>query len=279
MYVIGALIIVVIIYFYLSNKNESSAPLNDEISTRPQRIEETFLPPIPNGYQIFAQDLPVAGMFYRTEEAMNFAMSSNQELMLEREPSNKFDTNAIKLIGLSGATQYFIGYLPKELSAQIIGTDMFEKVKARLASIHLSGGEYLDIEYQLIGPKVDKKKFDEFLKIQPANSSQKNYFKFFKLPIPRGLNVGQAEQIIVEHKKTSTSEEQENYEAYFTILEEFDDKGFRSDNYLKKVSKVVLLEAINNLKAEGKTYSYLAENIDEVVDKVIELKPDLEKDD
>lgn len=112
---------------------------------------------------------------------------------------------------------------------------------------------------------------------QPADSSQKDYFKFFALPIPKGLTAGQAEQAISEHRKASKPEEQDEWNGYANILEEFDDKDFRDGYDLKKVSKAVLMEAISQLKQEGKNYKYLSGNIDEVAEKIIELKPDLEK--
>lgn len=290
MYLVIGLILIAVVYFYFSRKKKTKAPspnnqnsvkvqfsANNQSSSNSQGSGKSFLPPMPTGYQIFAKNLPVAGIQHRKDEALKFAKSSNQELNLQREPSNEFDSNAIKLIGLSGSNQYFIGYLPKELSAQIIGTGMFENVKARLGRIYISNNDFLDIQYQVIGPKVDKKKFDEFLSNQPADSSQKDYFQFFAMPIPKGLTSGQAEQTISEHRNTSKPEEQDKWEGYVNIFEEFDDKDFRDGYDLKKVSNTVLMEAINQLKAQGKTYKYLSDNIDEVAEKIIELKPDLEK--
>ncbi|NMM10842.1 MAG: hypothetical protein HHJ16_11295 [Polaromonas sp.] len=276
-WVIG-LILIAVFYFYFSNKKKTTTPISkNKSSNDSQGSGKSFLPPMPSGYQIFAKNLPVAGIQHRKEEALKFAKSSNPVLSLERELHNKFDSNAIKLIGLSGSTQYFIGYLPKEISAQIIGTGMYENVKARLGRIYISNNDFLDIQYQVIGPKADKKQFNEFLSNQLADSSQKDYFKFFSLPIPNGLTAGQAEQAISEHQKSSKNEELEEWEGYTKILEEFDDQDFRDGYYLKKVSKTILMEAISQLKAQGKTYKYLSDNIDEVAERIIELKPDLKK--
>lgn len=290
MYVVGGLILIAVAYFYFTSKKKTTAPpsknqnsvkvqfsTNNQSSSESQGSGKSFLPPMPTGYQIFVKNIPVAGIQHRKDEAMKFARSINQKLTLQREPNNEFDKSAIKLIGLSGSTQFFIGYLPKQLSAQIIGTGMFESVKARLGRIYISSNDYLDIQYHVIGPKVDKKKFDEFLSNQPADLSHKDYFKFFALPIPKGLTAGQAEQAISEHMKASKPEEQEEWNGYKTLIEEFDDKDFRENYDLKKVSKAVLIEAINQLKATGKTYKYLSDNIEEVAEKIIELKPELEK--
>ncbi len=168
------LILICVAYYYFSSKNKTASKnlnsLKVQNSEESQRSsdskgsEKSFLPPIPNGYQIFSKNIPVAGISYHRDDAIRFARSSNQELSLQREPSNAYDKNAIKLIGLSGLNQYFIGYLPKELSAQIIGTEMFELVKARLGRIYINNNEFIDIQYQILGPKEDKKKFDDFLR-------------------------------------------------------------------------------------------------------------------
>jgi hypothetical protein len=243
----------------------------------PSGTGKNFLSPIPKGYQIYADALPIAGMQFRKSEAIKFAKSSNQGLSLEREPNNEHDPNAIKLIGLSSSTKYFLGYLPKEISAQIVTTGLAESVKARLVRIYLRGDDYLDIQYQVIGPKTDKKRFDEFLNNQPADASQKEYLKFFGLPVPKGMDSGEAAQAIAEHRKNSKPEEQDEWDGYSSILDEFDDPGFRETYDLKKVGKTILLDALAQLRKQGKSYKHLADNIDEVVGKVIELKPDLEK--
>lgn len=290
MYLAGILILIVVVYFYFSSKKKSTSP-SQPISLKEKSSAsnhskngsqgggtgKSFLPAMPTGYQIFANNLPVAGIQHRKVEALKFARDSNQELSLRRDPSNEFDPNAIKLIGLAGSTEYFIGFLPKELSAQIIGTELFDSLKARLGRIYISSNDFLDIQYQVIGPKAEKKKFDEFLSNQSADSSQKDYFKFFAIPIPKGLTAGQAGQSMAEHRKASKPEEQAEWDGYISILEEFEDKDFREGYDLKKVSKAVLMDAINRLKEEGKTYKYLSENIDEIVEKLIELKPDLER--
>ena len=238
---------------------------------------QSFLPPMVSGYQIYADRLPVAGIQFRKIEALKFANGNNQELKLQRETDNEHDPNAIRLIGVAGLHEYFIGYLPKELSEQIVLTGLFDAVKARLARIYVSSDDYVDIQYQVIGPKSKKKEFDDFLKSQPADASQKEYFKFFGLPTPKRMTSGQAEQTIFEHTKNCTPDEIAEWAAYSNILDEFDDKDFRETYDLKKVSKAVLLDAIKQLKVEGKTYGYLEENMDELVDRIIALRPELER--
>lgn len=219
----------------------------------------------------------MAGLEYQKSTAIKFAQASNQELTLEQEPNNPHDKNAIKLIGISGLNKFFIGYLPKELSEQIVATGLFDSVKARLVRIYVGKEDFLEFHYQIIGPKVEKKKFDDFLNNQPADAEQKAYLKFFALPIPKGMTSGQAEEVIREHKKASSDDEQGEWFGYSSVLEEFDDADFRETYELKKVPKTVLLEVMSQLKQEGKSYSHLSDNIDEVVARIIKTKPELER--
>lgn len=140
--------------------------------------------------------------------------------------------------------------------------------------------DYFEVQFQIIGLKELKKDFDAFLENQPVDTSQKDYYKFFNLPIPKGLTTSEASKHIAEHRAKLEAEDKtklDEYDAYIEILEEFDDSDF-IDNYdAKKPSRTVLNDALNQLKTEGKTYEYLSNNIDEVVDRVLKIKPDLER--
>lgn len=196
MFILGLLVILIVIYFIFSSNKSNTSPFNNANSGG-----QSFSSPIPSGYQIYAGHLPIAGIKYRKQDAIKFANSSNQELGLEREPNNEHDPNAIKLIGISGSNKYFMGYIPKDLSEQIVSTGLFDSVKPRLSRIYVGKNDFIDIQYQIIGPKTNKKQFDAFLENQPADSLQKDYFKFFGLTVPRNLTTGQAKQNISEHKK------------------------------------------------------------------------------
>jgi hypothetical protein len=232
---------------------------------------------IPSGYQIWVARPDVAGLLHKKKEAVAFAKAKQQTLLLEREPDNTHDSNAIKLIGLGDGKQFFVGYVPKEISEQIAATNMFEHVRARLRKTYLSERNYVDIEYQIIGPKSLKKIFETYHSNKPMTESQKDYFSFFELQLSKDLTCGAADTQIAEHKKTVSEDELKEWDAYQHILNEFNDADFRDSYDLKKVSKTVLLSALKELRANGNSYVFLDQNIDDVVDKVVEMKPDLEK--
>lgn len=278
-----ALVIVglIIYYFYSQSTNSNANKSNNSNykSSTPKKAL-SFLPPIPKDYQIYVSNMTVAGISFRKNDALRFMKTTDQTLELERELNNPHDKNAIKVIGVTPSNKYFLGYVPKEVSEQIISTGMLDKVAPRLARAFQGNQDYFQIQFQIIGLKVLKKDFDAFLKNQPAEASQKDYYKFFNLPIPKGLTTGVALQQIAEHRAKLEIEDKaqlQEYDAYNDILDEFDDSDFRETYEVKKPSRAVLNDALSQLKAEGKTYAYLSSNTDEVVDRVIKIKPDLER--
>lgn len=129
-----------------NNEVEMSKPkyhLND------QDISERF--------QIFEDRLEVAGVSFRKEDAAAFAGAKNVWLELEREPGNKYDENAIKVIGCSkgffGTKRRFIGYVPKEVSRVIVEGGYWGRIRPRLLKTYLGNQGYVEILFQILGPK------------------------------------------------------------------------------------------------------------------------------
>lgn len=280
MYIVVLLIIAACVYFIFFNKKTTSdqqqpqKSLFKSMAPSAKQGATAFDNPIPPGYQIFATP-DVAGMNHRKDSVIRFAHGYSQDLAMESEPDNPHDRNAIKLIGVLGATRYHLGYLPKDLAEQIAATGLYDSLKVRLTRIYIGTDDYIEIHYHILGPKPEKRKFDDFLNNQPADAAQKDYLKFFGLAMPKGMTAGQAKEIIKQHEKTSSEEEQDEWTSYTDILEQFDDADFREDYEIKKVPKTVLLKAMSDLKAEGKSYSHLEENTDEVIGRILKEKPEL----
>jgi hypothetical protein len=222
--------------------------------------------------------LLVAGITFRKEDAAPFIRSGSGTLEFEREPNNPKDKNAIKVIGVTTTTKYFVGYVPKEISKRIIKTGLFDKVKPRLDRTYHGAGGFLEIRFQIIGLRENKYKYDSYIEQRPATAEQKLFFKFFGLKIPRGLLMEQASQTITEHTKTIEkldATQIKEYNAYKHILDEFGDIDFREINEVKKPSMDVLNNALTQLRLEGRTYSDLMFNEEIVVARVIKLNPEL----
>jgi hypothetical protein len=158
-----ALLLVCFLIWLLSLAQKNSSSIEGKSAQRSSQAVR-FLPPIPKGFQIYVANPSVAGISYRKQAALNFANSSNQRLRLEREPDNAHDPNAIKIIGVSQAGEFLIGYVPREIAEQIADLDLFDCIQPRLARIYIGRSDFLDIQYQLIGPKSKKPVFDAFQK-------------------------------------------------------------------------------------------------------------------
>ena len=135
---------------------------------------KAFLPPYPADFQIYLPHIAVAGLSFRKDEALSFANSQAQTIELERKPGNRHDKNAIRVIGVSKHGRAFIGYIPKEVTAHIARSNMFDILKPRLGRIYEASssphdsewnGHYLEVMIQIIGPKVAKAQFDEISKL------------------------------------------------------------------------------------------------------------------
>lgn len=115
---------------------------------------------IPEGFQIFEDRLEVAGVSFRKEDAAAFAGAKDVWLELEREPGNKYDINAIKVIGCSkgffGTKRRFIGYVPKEVSRVIVEGGYCGQIRPRLLKTYVGNQGYVEILFQILGPKVMK---------------------------------------------------------------------------------------------------------------------------
>lgn len=119
---------------------------------------------IPEGFQIFESRLEVEGTSFRREDATSFAESSTQWLELERDIGNKHDKNAIKVIGCSkgfffGTKRRFIGYIPKDVSKLVVGNGFWGQVQPRLLKTYVGSRGFIEILFQLLGPKSKKFKY------------------------------------------------------------------------------------------------------------------------
>ena len=104
--------------------------------------------------------------------------------------------------------------------------------------------------------------------------------KFFDIKALKGLTLGQANSLRKEHESKLTKEEKRylnEWKYYENIFEEIEESGIREDYDMKKVSIALYRKAITKLVNEGHTLEALMDDIEDVVDKIIELKPDIVK--
>lgn len=237
---------------------------------------DDFLPTIPSGFQIYAWRVSVAGIHLRKEDALNFIRSSGKSLVFERDVANAKDANAIKIIGVAGPTQHFLGYVPAEVAEQIVGSGLFDVVRARLERAYASGTGYVDVMFQVIGPKSLKQVYLDFPGTKPASTEQKEFYKFFGLAVPRGLVIRQAAAAIDAHTNTLRAGNDVKlleWEAFEALWDEVDEVEFGYAYGIKKISRSAFKEALAALTANGVTLVAVRDDIQMLVDKILELKP------
>jgi len=176
--------------------------------------------------------------------------------------------------------RYCLGYVPAEVSEQIVGSQMFDVVRPRLEHTYESKDGFIDIIFQVLGPKERKQQYLDFLKAKSASYWQKKYYKFFGLSVPHGLTTGQAEQTIFEHRKKLELEDPtklQRWDAFEEICNEIDDENFCAEFEIKKINHAMLMKALDSLESEGVPLREIASDIQILVDKVFELSPGMRR--
>lgn len=124
---------------------------------RKYHLEEA---PIPEGFQIYEERLEVAGVVHRKHDAQVFVRASKKWLEFERDAQNEHDGNAIKVIGCSkrwfGTRRKFLGYVPRDVAERMVKANVDASIKPRLLKTYLGDSGYVEILFQIIGPKRSK---------------------------------------------------------------------------------------------------------------------------
>jgi len=100
MWIFAGIVIIGLILFAIDKENQKRSPIDDRLAQlKKQKV-------IPFSFS-------VKGTAYRTKEEIAAAVSLNINdlLILESEPNNPYDKNAIKVLTLQG---YLVGYVDKE---------------------------------------------------------------------------------------------------------------------------------------------------------------------
>lgn len=116
---------------------------------------------------------------------------------------------------------------------------------------------------------------------RPASDMQKEFYRFFGITVPKGLTHGDAVQFIgeAESEKEGADEQSrlQDWERYCELYNRINDPEFRGTHDIKKVSLAQYRAAVNALRNEGKTLKELSGQEDQIVDKLIEATPDIQK--
>jgi hypothetical protein len=117
--------------------------------------------------------------------------------------------------------------------------------------------------------------------MRPAASRQKEFFRFFKIKPPMGLTKVDAEKLIRKttgELGTASDSRVGQWNIYDEILEQLEDPELRDSYDIKKPSYALIREAIEALLKDGETWADMeVAGVDMVIERLIAIKPDLEK--
>ena len=125
-----------------------------------------FNVPIPKGYQIFFNEMEVSGVGFRRKNATKALSGRSVDLAIEPEPSNKYDSNALKVIAFKKVWFFFqrkllIGYIPKEIAAEISRKKIANDILPRLKYVWIGDSGVIKIYIDILGKKYLYKGFKE----------------------------------------------------------------------------------------------------------------------
>jgi hypothetical protein len=106
---------------------------------------------------------------------------------------------------------------------------------------------------------------------RPANAAQKEFYRLIGEKPPARLTFQQAEAYIGEALGKMSEQQQAEWDAFESLMDEFDDREFRSDVEIRKPTPADIRAAMAALKADGESF----DDPYEVAEKILEMKPAL----
>jgi hypothetical protein len=175
------------------------------------------------------------------------------------------------------------GRLTKGEASDIIG--LFEPAEEgdieilRYFKIPLKNMNKSKAKYEVLQLFNDPLKKETWKK-RPASPMQKEFYKFFGLKVPKALNYEEASKFITKYKMEILEQNEsiiDEWNAYEEVYDMINHIDIREDYELKKISLSLYRSAIDQLKNEGYSLQNLSDEPEIVVDKIIEIKPDIQK--
>jgi hypothetical protein len=128
---------------------------------------------------------------------------------------------------------------------------------------------------------ADPKKAAEWAR-RPAEPWQKECLRFYGATVPRALTADAADGLIKEREAALATEGSpliEECEVYLQIVSDFADAEYCRENGIKKPSVALLREVFQELRDEVDDLEWLTQDPSWVTNKIIELRPDLQRAD
>ncbi|MGQ0751611.1 MAG: hypothetical protein ACT4PS_13840 [Betaproteobacteria bacterium] len=149
-------------------------------------------------------------------------------------------------------------------------TDLLEKLK--FFDITLKGPLLNETRVRHEAAKLDSDPAKQSAWAQrPASALQKEFYRFIGERPPARLTFQQAEAYIGEAMEKLSEQQQAEWDAFESLMDEFEDREFRSDVEIRKPTPADIRAAMAALKAGGQDF----DDPFDVAEKLLEMKPSL----
>lgn len=104
---------------------------------------------IPSGYEVYEDNtFFIHGVKHRFKECIKWAQGENLKISFKREPNNKYDDNAIAILGTSSTGKRQLGYIEADIADDLVYRNLDDKIIARLISVKIKEAPF--IEYEIL---------------------------------------------------------------------------------------------------------------------------------
>lgn len=132
--------------------------------------------PMPESFRIYIDRVPIMGVALRRSDAAAFCKGSDRQLAFMREPDNQHDSNAIRIVGSWKGwflrKEKVLGYVPAEDAAKLVRLGLADSVRPRLLKTYLGTDGFVEIEFQITGPKDLYRTFNPLPPDKEANPAE-----------------------------------------------------------------------------------------------------------
>ncbi len=114
---------------------------------------------------------------------------------------------------------------------------------------------------------------------RPASQLQRERARFFGIKLPEGVTEIQAEMLISDHISVLEDKNDprvDEWDSIENVIQQLsDDQTLKEAFSIRKPGIELIIAALEQLNNEGRSYMHSEDNTDSVVQKLLELKPDL----
>ena len=191
------------------------------------------------------------------------------------KPISKSQKKGLEKMNIEFSDNLLRGHANDLLGLFAAPTDYHKKV-LRFFKVQHSKMNKTQARYAVNDIFFDDKKKEAWNK-RPAEQIQKEFFRFFGLKVSKDLTFKGANLEIKKHRDALIQHKGKSLECWDSYSEIIDELTDSFDLYdIKKPTLASIRNAVDALVKGGCSYEGLVDEIDEVVDMLLEIKPELE---